>query len=50
MSRKSLILCLSILAFLIVGTGVAVVFLYKGTGADKGKKTVKVEIEAIAVR
>ncbi|MBR5836374.1 MAG: hypothetical protein IKY66_09470 [Bacteroidales bacterium] len=42
MSRKSLILCLSILAFLVVGTGVAVGFLYKGVDSDKGKKTVKV--------
>ena len=42
MSRKSLILCLSILALLIVGTGIAVGFLYKDTDADKGKKAVKV--------
>lgn len=42
MSRKSLILCLSILALLIVGTGIAVAFLYKDTDADKGKKAVKV--------
>ena len=42
MSRKSLILCLSVLAFLIIGTGVAVAFLYKDTDAGKGKKTVKV--------
>lgn len=42
MSRKSLILCLSILAFLIVGTGIAVAFLYKGVDTDKGKSSVKV--------
>ena len=42
MSRKSIILCLSILAFLVVGTGIAVGFLYKGVDSDKGKKTVKV--------
>ncbi len=42
MSRKSLILCLSILALLIIGTGVAVAFLYKGVDTDKGRKTAKV--------
>ena len=42
MSRKSLILCLSVLAFLIIGTGVAVAFLYKDTGTSKEKKAVKV--------
>ena len=42
MSRKSLILCLSVLAFLIIGTGVAVGVLYKGAGADKTPKTLKV--------
>ena len=41
MSRKSLILCLSLLAVLIVGTGVAVGFLYKGVDTDKGKKVAK---------
>ena len=39
MSRKSLILCLSILAVLIVGTGMAVAFLYSGVDAGRGKKT-----------
>ena len=42
MSRNSLILCLSILAALIVGTGIAVAFLYKGVEPDNGKKTSKV--------
>ena len=42
MSRKSLILCLSVLAFLIIGTGVAVGFLYKGAGSEKSSKTVRV--------
>ena len=42
MSRKSLIICLSILAFLIVGTGVAVAFLYKDVDTGKSKKTAKV--------
>ena len=43
MSRKSLIFCLSILAVLIVGTGVAVAFLYSGTGSGSDvKKTAKV--------
>ena len=42
MSRKSLILCLSILGALIVGTGIAVAFLYKGVEPDNGKKTSKV--------
>lgn len=32
MSRKSLILCLSVLAVLVVGLGLAVAFLYSGTG------------------
>ncbi len=42
MSRKSLILCLSILAVLIIGTGVAVAFLYRGVEPDKGDRTAKV--------
>lgn len=42
MSRKSLILCLSVLAFLMVGIGVAVAFLYRDVDADKGRKTAKV--------
>lgn len=32
MSRKSLILCLSLLAFLLLGLGVAIAVLYSGTG------------------
>lgn len=42
MGRKSLIICLSILAALIVGTGIAVAFLYKGVEPENGKKTSKV--------
>ena len=42
MSRKSLILCLSVLAFLVVGTGIAVAFLYKDT--DSGRKTAAVKV------
>ena len=42
MNRKSLILCLSVLAFLIAGTGVAVAFLYKGVDTGKEKKVSKV--------
>lgn len=42
MSRKSLILCLSVLAFLIVGTGVAVGFLYSGVDSGKSEKSSKV--------
>lgn len=42
MSRKSLILCLSVLAVLIVGTGIAVGFLYKGVDTGKSAKTSKV--------
>ena len=42
MSRKSLILCLSVLAFLVVGTGIAVAFLYKDTDAGRKTATVKV--------
>ncbi|MBR2163046.1 MAG: hypothetical protein IJ954_04120, partial [Bacteroidales bacterium] len=34
MSRKSLILCLAALAVLILGTGVAVAFLYSGLDSD----------------
>lgn len=37
MSRKSLILCISALAVLLLGLGVAIAFLYSGTGNDKGK-------------
>lgn len=42
MSRKSLILCLSVLAVMVVGTAVAVAFLYRGVDTGKDKKTVKV--------
>ena len=45
MSRKSLILCLSVLAVLILGTGIAVAFLYKGTSPGRGKKTAKIASE-----
>ena len=45
MSRKSLILCLSVLAVLIIGTVVAVAFLYKGTGTDGERKTSKIASE-----
>lgn len=37
MSRKSLILCLVLLAVLILGTGAAVLFLYSGFDSSKGK-------------
>lgn len=43
MSRKSLILCLSVLAFLIVGTGIAVALLYKDAGPVVKTSTVKVD-------
>ena len=44
MSRKSLILCLILLAVLIVGTGIAVAFLYSGFDSSKDKvKKVPVE-------
>jgi len=43
MSRKSLILCLSVLAFLIVGTGIAVALLYKDAGPVGKTSTVKVD-------
>ena len=43
MSRNSIILCLSVLAFLVVGTGIAVAFLYKDVDSVKdSRKTVKV--------
>jgi hypothetical protein len=42
MSRRSLILCLSVLAVLIVGTGVAVGFLYSGVDNGGSAKTSKV--------
>lgn len=45
MSRKSLILCLSVLAVLIIGTVVAVAFLYKGTGTDGERKASKIASE-----
>jgi hypothetical protein len=35
MNRKSLLLCLSILAVMMVGIGVAVAFLYSGTGSSR---------------
>ncbi len=43
MSRNSIILCLSVLAFLVVGTGIAVAFLYKDVDSGKdSRKTAKV--------
>lgn len=36
MSRKSLFLCLAVLAVLIAGTGIAVAFLYSDVDTDKG--------------
>jgi len=42
MSRKSLILCLSVLAVLVVGTGLAVAFLYSGVESAKPAKASKV--------
>lgn len=38
MSRKSLILCLAVLAVMILGVAVAVAVLYSGTGGDKPGK------------
>ena len=42
MSRKSLILCLSVLAVMVVGTGIAVGFLYSGVDSGKADKSSKV--------
>ena len=42
MSRSSLILCLSVLAVLVVGTGVAVGLLYSGVDSGKSEKSSKV--------
>ena len=38
MSRKSLIICLAVLAAMILGVGVAVAFLYSGTGGGQTRK------------
>ena len=38
MSRKSLILCISALAVLLLGLGVAIAFLYSGTGNSSDRK------------
>lgn len=38
MSRKSLILCIVALAVLVLGTGIAVAFLYSGVDGGKGGK------------
>lgn len=38
MSRKSLIICLAVLAAMILGVGVAVAFLYSGTGSSQTRK------------
>ena len=35
MNRKTLILCLSVLAVMVLGLGVAVAFLYSGTGSER---------------
>lgn len=51
MSRKSLILCLILLAVLIVGTGVAVAFLYSGFDSSKDKsKQMPVESRYLLLR
>lgn len=42
MDRKSLILCLSVLAVLVLGTGVAVAFLYSDVDSGRDRKTAKV--------
>lgn len=42
MSRKSLILCLAVLAVMVLGTGVAVAFLYSGTDGGNKDKTEQV--------
>lgn len=39
MDRKSLILCLSVLAVLVLGTGIAVAFLYSDVDSDRDRKT-----------
>ena len=39
MDRKSIILCLSILAVLVLGTGIAVAFLYSDVDSDRDRKT-----------
>ncbi len=38
MSRKSLIICLAVLAAMILGVGIAVAFLYSGTGGGQARK------------
>ncbi len=38
MSRKSLIICLAVVAVMILGIGVSVAVLYSGTGGDKPQK------------
>lgn len=38
MSRKSLIICLAVLASMILGVGIAVAFLYSGTGGGHARK------------
>ena len=45
MDRKTLIICLAVLAVLILGTGVAVAFLYSGNTDDKTKTGGKVADE-----
>lgn len=43
MSRRSLILCLVVLAVLALGTGLAVAFLYSGTSGGKGGRETRSE-------
>ncbi len=38
MSRKSLIICLAVLAAMILGVGIAVAFLYSGTGGGRDRR------------
>ena len=42
MSRKSLIICLAVLAVMIVGIGISVAVLYSGTDNSKDKEMTKV--------
>ena len=44
MSRKSLIICLAVLAVMIVGIGISVAVLYSGTDNSKDKEMTKVAV------
>ena len=43
MSRKTLILCVAVLSAMILALGIAIAFLYSGSGSESGKRKVALD-------